>query len=65
MYNNFVVRDHNQFLELILSQEITTLIELNTSDSPVPLFFDKDIYQGTSDHFDNGGIQLLDHIENY
>ena len=58
----FVVKDHNEFLEMVLSDEIKCFFELVKSNSPVPIFFDIEIYAGQSDHFNDGGVRLIDHI---
>ena len=58
----FVVKDHKEFLELVLSEEVKCFFELIKRNSPVPIFFDIEIYDGQSEHFNDGGVQVIDHI---
>lgn len=59
----FVVKDHQQFLDLIHSEEFKHFYELIKANIPVPPFFDVEVYKkGAPEHFENNGEKIIDHI---
>ena len=59
----FVVSDHQQFLDTILSQEVKNFYELIKAGTPVPPFFDIELYKSSArEHFDDNGEKIIQHI---
>jgi P4 family phage/plasmid primase-like protien len=49
----FILESHQQFIEVILKDSKRNFYECISNDTPVPLYFDIEIYKDNSEYFDN------------